>query len=358
MNTTIHTICDEMKKAQMDAMIISDPVSIDYLIDYYTQPGERLFALILTQSGQMTLILNQLFPSRSGDQRVSVISYHDGDPILEQITLILDQGTIGIDKNWPSHFLIDLMKLKPDFNFVQGSPIIDRIRSIKTNEEVALLRQASHRNDQVMKELIDHLAANRTEEEMVEYLGHLYEKYECQGFSFEPIIAYGPNGADPHHTTDKSIPQLGQSIVLDIGSRYNGYCSDMTRTVFWGKASPEYKTIYKTVLNANLAAIEHVHPGVSFASIDQAARSIIEAAGYGPYFTHRTGHSIGREVHEAGDVGPDNHQLVEVGQVFSIEPGIYLPGKMGVRIEDLVVVTHDGCEVLNQANKELIEINK
>ncbi|MGF3067309.1 M24 family metallopeptidase [Facklamia sp. P12950] len=346
-------LLDAMQKKDISQFLISDPSTIDYLVGYHTDPGERLLLLSIKRNGQMQLILNQLFPTFKEKDNLAIKYYNDGEPIIKELAEALEAGNIGIDKNWPSHFLINLMKQHPNAEYVNGSPLVDKIRAIKSKEEIDIMREASHRNDQVMQALIKKIDATTSENEIKEQLASLYKEYECDGFSFEPIIAYGPHGADPHHSTDDSLPQVGQSIIIDIGSSYKGYCSDMTRTVFFGEVSDKHKEIYQTVLKANEEAIKQVKPGVSFASIDLTARKIIEDAGYGEYFTHRTGHFIGRDVHEYGDVSQHNHNKVEVGNVFSIEPGIYLPGEMGVRIEDLVVVTETGCEVINLANKEL-----
>ncbi len=355
----LDTILEQMNQQHLSHLIISDPFSIDYLIGYYTDPGERLLLLVLQADGQMRLILNRLFPPfqpQTRQENLQVDYYNDGEAILELLSKKIDFRKTGVDKKWPSIFLIELMNHSPHMQVVHGSPIIDQLRAVKTPAEIEKMTDASKRNDQAMQEVINLLKKAYTEIEMVDQLAKIYTALDCDGFSFEPIIAYGPNGADPHHITDDSKPEPGQSVVIDIGSSRHGYCSDMTRTVFYGQPSQRDQEIYHTVLEANLAAIKQIKPGVTFASIDQAARQVIEEAGYGEYFTHRTGHFIGREVHEYGDVGPFNEAKVEVGNVFSIEPGIYLPGEMGVRIEDLVVVTEDGCQLLNHYPKELIII--
>ena len=195
-----------------------------------------------------------------------------------------------------------------------------------------------------------------TEAELGEELLKIYLKNGAQGHSFEPIIAYGAHAADPHHETDDSKGSYGDAVVLDVGCLVNGYCADMTRTVFIGKASEEAKKIYAIVKEANRRGIEAAKPGARFCDVDRAARDYIEEQGYGQYFTHRTGHNIGLEVHEFGDVSFTNEEVLKPGMCFSVEPGIYVPGGIGVRIEDLVLITEDGCEVLNHFTKDLIEV--
>lgn len=351
----IKALLIEMKLANISNLLISDSASIAYLIAYHTSPGERLLLLTIDSEGHLTLYLNKLFPAFETEEllkKVEVIYYSDGEPVLSTIANQLHNGKTGIDKNWPSHFLLDLMSFTQNLEPVQGSVLIDQLRSVKTADEQTTMKIASAKNDQAMEGLFNLISLGLTEAQMVDELSKLYVSLECDDFSFEPIIAYGPNGADPHHETNHDQPKIGDSVVIDIGSYYQGYASDMTRTVFYGQPSEESLHIYQTVRSANEAAIAMIKPGVRFSEIDLTARKIIEDVGYGPFFTHRLGHSIGREVHEAGDVSQHNSDKVQVGNVFSIEPGIYIPGKLGVRIEDLVIVTETGCQVLNHVTKE------
>jgi Xaa-Pro dipeptidase len=176
------------------------------------------------------------------------------------------------------------------------------------------------------------------------------------GPSFDTIIGSGPNSALPHYTAGDKVLNPGDSIVIDFGGMYQGYCSDMTRTVMLGKATSEYKEVYEAVKGGQLRALEAVKPGMKASDIDAAARNYITEKGYGDYFIHRTGHGIGMEVHEEPYINNISDTVLQPGMVFSIEPGVYLPGKFGVRIEDLVMVTETGVEVLNKFSKELIEI--
>lgn len=350
-------LVNAMKERQINNMIVTDVYSIRYLIGYYTQPGERLLALIITDRSEHYLILNNLFPRSEESDMYSVLYYQDGEAIMERIAEVLSDGVTSIDKTWPSHFLLELMDIKQDLQPVNATDIIDDLRGVKSTEEINIMREASALNDQVMERLITSLTSGQTESEYADQLASYYKELGHSGFSFEPIVGFGPNGADPHHTTDESTGQPGDPVVLDIGGMYKGYASDMTRTVFYGQPSQEALDVYEIVRQANQAGIDAVKPGVPLSEIDLAARKVIEDAGYGEYFTHRLGHFIGQEAHEAGDVSQYNDALTKVGQVFSIEPGIYLLNKFGVRIEDLVVVTEDGCEVLNHVSKEPIIIN-
>lgn len=346
-------VIENMQRHNLDQMIITSTSSIFYLTGKWIEPGERMLALYVNANGDKKLFINELFPVEE-DLGVELHIYNDSqDPIEALSKLVIENKALGIDKEWPSHFLIRLMSKKTGITFINGSPIVDEVRMIKDSEEIILMREASQVNDKAMGDLVELISKNYTEKKVCKLLLDIYEKHGADGFSFYPLIAYGANAAEPHHDSDNSILSEGDSVILDIGGRKNHYSADMTRTVFFKELKEEYKNIYNIVREANLKAIELVKPGVRFCDIDKEARDVIEKEGYGKYFTHRTGHNIGIDVHEYPDVGAANEMEVQEGMIFSIEPGIYLPGKWGVRIEDLVLVTKDGCEVLNKYSKEL-----
>ncbi len=350
----LNKILQEMERQNIPQMIISSPASIFYLTGKWIEPGERMLTLYINTNGDKKLVINELFPV-SAIEGTELIWYKDTDePIGRLINIVDKTKVLGVDKFWPAHFLIKLMERNAAAGFVNGSPIIDRARMIKDAEEIQLMRESSRINDSVMEEVIKNLSEEYSEKKMVNILADIYENKGADGFSFSPIVAYGANAADPHHDSDSSKVQKGNNVIFDIGGVRKHYCSDMTRTVFYKEVSDEHKAVYNLVRKANLATIDKVKPGVRFCDIDKAARDVIKNAGYGKYFTHRTGHSIGIEVHDFGDVSSVNTEEVAPGMIFSIEPGIYLSGDIGVRIEDLVLVTETGVEVLNKFTKDLI----
>ncbi|SHH15315.1 M24 family metallopeptidase [Tepidibacter thalassicus] len=347
-------ILKEMESKNIPQMLVTDPAAIFYLTGKWIHPGERLLALYINLNKEHKLFINELFPVHE-DLGVEKIWFNDTQDGVEIVSRYIDkEKPIGIDKNWPARFLLRLMELEGGSAFVNGSEIIDRVRMCKDDEEKNLMREASRINDIAIEKMIKLIPQKYSEKKMAQILGEIYEELGANGFSFSPIIAYGANAADPHHEPDNSIVKEGDSIIIDIGCVKNSYCSDMTRTVFYKNVSDKSREVYNVVLEANKKAIDIVKPGMRFCDIDDVARNHIESAGYGKYFTHRTGHSIGIEVHDFGDVSTVNTDRIEPGMIFSIEPGIYLPGEVGVRIEDLVLVTEDGCEVLNKYDKELI----
>ena len=349
----VNRILKLMKEEGIKQLLITSPASIYYLTERHIAPGERMVCIYLNYKGEATLVINELFPFKEVEG-LKLLWYKDSEEHVDKLLTLVDSScSLGIDKEWPSRFLIKLMEKEAAKGYVNSSYIIDRVRMIKDEEEQNLMREASRVNDRVMERLIASIKGDITEKRMTNILQDLYQEEGADGFSFSPIIAYGANGADPHHDCDGSLLKEGDSIILDIGGIKNNYCSDMTRTVFYKNVSEKHSTIYDIVRKANEAAIKMVKPGVRFCDIDRAAREVIEEAGYGKYFTHRTGHSIGLEVHDFGDVSSVNTDKLEAGMIFSIEPGIYLPGDFGVRIEDLVLVTEDGVEVLNSSSKDL-----
>lgn len=346
-------LLEMMNLEQIDQLLVSDPAAIFYLTGKWIHPGERLLVLLIDRAGTHKLFINELFPVYE-DFGVEKVWFKDIDDSVQLVANALSGSRIGIDKNWPAKFLLKLMEYAPNMKYLNGSLLIDRIRANKDEAEKAKMRVASLMNDQAMGEMIALVKNRGTEVEMSGALADIYKGVGADGFSFGPIVAFGKNAADPHHEPDETPLCEGDSIIIDIGCKKDSYCADMTRTVFYKSVSEKAREVYETVLEANRLAIAAVKPGARFCDVDLAARNHIESKGYGPYFTHRTGHSIGIEVHDFGDVSSVNTDLLEVGMIFSIEPGIYLTGEVGVRIEDLVLVTETGCEVLNKFEKDLI----
>ena len=342
-----------MEDAGVPQLLISDPAVIYYLAGVSIQPGERMLVLVLRADGAHRFFINDLF-HQTGDLGAPITYYNDTQDGAALVAGALIPGeTVAVDKNWPARFLLRLQELHGG-KCVNSSPIVDGVRAIKTPEEQEKMRAASRLNDQVMGRIIQALPEDHTETELADLLLQYYLDAGCSGYSFEPITAFAGNAADPHHVTDNSRGRRGDCVVLDIGGRKDDYCSDMTRTVFLGEVSDRQREIYEIVREANLRGIAAAKPGNRMCDVDKAARDYITEKGFGKYFTHRTGHSIGLEVHEAGDVSAVNEAVIRPGQCFSVEPGIYIPEEgIGVRIEDLVLITEEGCEVLNHYPKDL-----
>lgn len=232
--------------------------------------------------------------------------------------------------------------------------IINDLRAAKDADEIALMVEAQRITDAAFSEIVKFIKPGMTEREVAAKLVYDMMRMGANKVSFDPIVVSGPNGSLPHGIpSDKKI-ENGEFVTMDFGCMYGGYCSDMTRTVAVGEPTEEMRKVYDTVLQAQLAGIAATKAGIPGKVIDVAARQVIEDAGYGEYFGHSYGHSLGLEIHENPNASTHEEKCLPVGAVLSAEPGIYLPGRFGVRIEDVTVLTADGCVVLTKSPKELI----
>lgn len=354
MNSRVKKVVVEMRQQNIDQLIVCDPSSIDYLIGYQNDPGERMYVLLLSQNNEHTLFMNRLFYLNK-DLDIDIVWFDDTDDYVKILSqYIKGDGCIGVDKFWNAKFLLPLMDYLPQTKFILGSQCVDFIRMVKDAEEQQYMIKSSQINDLAVDRMIELVALGKySEKEVAEKLATIYKELGADDNSFLPIVAYGENCADNHHMGDDTLIQPGDSIIIDMGCYYHGYCSDMTRTVFYKKVSDEQRRVYELVKKANEAAEGMIKPGVRLCDIDKCARDIIKEGGFIAEFNHRLGHFIGRDVHEYGDVSANFDMPVKEGMIFSIEPGVYIKGDFGVRIEDLVLVTKDGCKVLNSYSKDL-----
>jgi Xaa-Pro aminopeptidase len=230
------------------------------------------------------------------------------------------------------------------------------LRVKKTEEEIANLRQAEHIGDIAFNEILSHIKPGVTELEIAAKIEYIMKCNGAEKLSFETIVAAGINGSKPHAEPGNYKIQSGDLVTMDFGCVYNGYCSDMTRTVCVGKANAKQREIYDIVLKAQTAVIDTLKPGMKGKEYDKIARDIIADAGYGEYFGHGLGHSVGLEIHEDPRFSVSEERIIEAGTIITVEPGIYIPDFGGVRIEDMLVLTEDGCEDFAHSRKDLIEL--
>lgn len=349
----INAVLAKMAELGMEQLLVTDPASVYYLSEHYEEPIERFWAMLLKQDGTVLVIANKLFtlPEIPAE---AIRWYADGTSGPALLIDLLDRDkTLAVDGTMKAKFLLELMNLKAAADYVDGSEVMKQVRACKDAAEQQLMIAASEINDAAMDRFKSLIHEGVTETEMAEQMLSIYRELGAEDHSFEPLVGFGGNAACGHHSPDGTVLKKGDCVLIDVGCKKDGFCSDMTRTFFFGEPDEESRKVYETVLKAQLAAEAAIKPGVPLKEIDAIARGVITEAGYGEYFTHRLGHFIGMDVHEAGDVSPNSELIAKPGMIFSIEPGIYLPDKVGVRIEDLVLVTEDGVKLLNHYPKEL-----
>lgn len=349
----VDAVLANLESMGLSQVLITDPLSILYLTGRLIKPLERFYALYLNRNGSHKIFINQL-ETVPEDLGVEKVRFTDTDPYLDLVVKAVDcREPLGVDKNMAARFLLPLMDRGAAAGYVNASLALDKARGVKDAQEQELMRRASQLNDEAMEIFKTLIRPEITERNVAEQIKQIYLDLGADGLSFEPLVAFGANAADGHHGPDNTKLKTGDCVLLDVGCTYQGYCSDMTRTYFFQEVTPRQREIYDLVLQANLEAEKSVRPGVALCELDGIARGIITRAGYGPNFTHRLGHFIGLEDHDFGDVSSAATDRAVPGNIFSIEPGIYLEGEIGVRIEDLVLVTETGCEILNHLPKEL-----
>ncbi|MCI9559075.1 MAG: aminopeptidase P family protein [Lachnospiraceae bacterium] len=346
-------VLKNMEEKGLEQMLVSDPPSIYYLTGKWILPNERLLALYLNKNGNHKLFVNKLF-TVDGDIGIEKVWFSDTDPGCEIIAGYTNHDKLlGIDKKMAARFLLELMELGAGSGFKNASECVDKARRVKDEDEKEKMILASKLNDEAMERFKGLIREGVTEQQVAAEMNAIYKELGTEGPSFGPLVSFGANAAIGHHKPDHTVLKPGDCVLFDVGCKKNSYCSDMTRTFFYKSVSEKGREVYEIVKKANLAAQAAMKPGMRFCDIDKVARDIITEAGYGPNFTHRLGHCIGIEVHDAGDVSSINTDVVEEGMIFSCEPGIYLPGEVGVRIEDLMLMTKDGAVSLNHVSKEL-----
>ena len=350
-NSRLEKLRDAIKAEELDAMVVANPMSIFYLTGAKVYPLERMWLLLVRADGKDVLFANKLFVF--DEPEVEVLWHSDNDDAPAVLCSELSGvKRLGTERDLTAKYIIPIIETYPQIA-ISLTAAVDDIRIIKDSEECDRMRKSSVTNDKALEYAFSKVREGMTEKELAAFVKEGFEKQGVPELSFETIVAFGENASDPHHGTGDTKLKKGDCVLIDMGGIYEGYCSDMTRTKFFGAVTEEQRKVYETMRMANETAKTVIRPGVRFCDIDAVARNLISDAGYGEYFTHRLGHGIGMTVHEPQDVSPVNTNTVKPGMCFSIEPGIYLPGKFGVRIEDLVIVTEDGCECLNNDSRDL-----
>ncbi len=338
---------------KIDAILITDKYNMNYFSGYTGGEG-----YILVTDRSMYIFTDSRYIEQASLESTESIVYDVGNNSYSKLVKsIIDEcgikslGFENLNIGYNPYF--QLNKVCTDTNFVPMDNKINVLRCVKSNEEIELIRRAEAVGDKAYSHILDYIIEGVSERDIAVELEYFMKKSGADGLSFDTIVASGSNSSMPHAmVTDKKI-SAGDFVTMDFGCIYKGYCSDMTRTVALSGCSKEQENIYDIVLEAQEEALSEIKPGIPCNYIDSIARDIISDAGYGEYFGHGLGHGVGLYIHEEPRFSPKCDVILEPNMIITVEPGIYLPGKFGVRIEDLVVVTEDGYENLTNSYKEL-----
>ncbi|WP_276961474.1 MULTISPECIES: aminopeptidase P family protein [Ferrimicrobium] len=348
--------------SDIDVALISLGRELPWLIGYQAMPLERITCLYMDAKGTTRLIIPKLeAPRVRALPGLELVPWVDGEDPFELLgSMIRDSKVVAVDDRFMSGWLLPLMGRAPRVSFRSATAFLNPLRRQKDALEIEMLGLAASAADRVAERLIrgEIAVQNRREVEVAKDIGDALRQEGHSGVNFA-IVGSGPNSASPHHEPSSRLIVPGDALVLDFGGTYSiddepGYCSDTTRTFVVGEIPEGFSELYEVLYRAQAAAREGIRVDMSGKEADLVARNVITEAGYGEYFVHRLGHGIGLDEHEDPYLSSDNLLPLEAGTAFSIEPGIYLPGRFGARIEDIVILEEAGVRALNQSPRELV----
>ena len=349
-------IADSLASRGLDAMLLTNEANRFYACGFHS-PGTDGVALV-TRQGNYYFTDSRYTEAAERhiqDAAIAEVSRGRGYTILINEVIQAEHiEKMGFEDAYMTVQDYNVYKEKFLCELLPAADLLTELRKVKDAGEMEAMVAAQRIAERAFDDILKEIRPGVTEKEIAARLQYLMLHYGASDMSFDPIVVSGPNGSLPHGVPSEKTIQPGELVPMDFGCIYGGYCSDMTRTVAVGEVSEEQKQVYETVLSAQKAAISAAKAGMTGAELDGVARKVIEEAGYGAYFTHSFGHGVGVEIHESPNASPANGQPLPAGAVISAEPGIYIPGKLGVRIEDVIRLTEEGCENLTKAPKELI----
>ena len=342
-----------MLEKNLDALLLTDEKNQRYATGFHISDGAVLVtkkrAALITDSRYIEAAENTV------DPEVTPILYSRENPLMKRILEVLHEDgaeRVGAEEGKLSHGQYLAYEKRLGLTLLPAQELLVQLRASKTGDEIQRMIHAQRISEAALEEVLPMLRPGMTEREAAAELVYHMLKNGSEGNSFDPIVVTGKNTSLPHGVPGDSVICEGDFVTMDFGCLYDGYCSDMTRTVAIGYATDEMRNVYETVLKAQLAGIAAARAGVSGKSIDGAARQVIADAGYGQYFGHGFGHCLGLDIHEPPTANPSGETIMPVNAVSSAEPGIYLPGKFGVRIEDVMILREEGAEVITRAPKK------
>lgn len=347
----LEQIRQKLQENNCDVFITNNRVNRRYLTKFTGSAG-----LVWISATDNILITDFRYTEQAQQQSPDWQIIQQEPTLIETMQRLVDQHQVKRIAYESDHVTVDQLtqwQEKLPVEFVPTKNWVLQLRMIKTEDEIAKIAKAASIADQALAELLPRIKPGMKEKELAFELEFTMRRLGAEGVSFDPIVGSGPQGALPHAVPGDREFQYGDFIVLDFGCVYEGYCSDMTRTLLMGQPTEKHLEIYNLVLEAQLKALAAVKPGVTGKQVDQIARDIIAGAGYGECFGHGLGHGVGLEIHEDPRLSQFGEDILVPGMIVTVEPGVYLPGWGGVRIEDLVVVTENGCRILTATPKDL-----
>ena len=351
--THFEKIAAELKNRGLDAMLITSAPGEFYAVGFH---GEGA-ALITPDKTWYYTDSRYIEAAQSLITGAEVILWTSDAPYRKQIAELAKAhgvAKLGFEEEYMSVADHTAWTKAVEAEFVPASSLLTDLRMVKDADELAAMREAQRVTDEALLEILNFIKPGLTESEVAARLTYIMARKGAERNSFDPIVACGANGSKPHAVPGPDVIQKGQFVTMDFGCVVGGYCSDMTRTVAIGQPSEEMELVYHTVLKAQLAGIAAAHAGVTGKEVHEAGAKVIADAGYGAYFGHGFGHSLGIEIHENPRFSGLWDKPIPAGALLSAEPGIYLPGKFGVRIEDVIMLTEDGCIDITRSPKQLI----
>ena len=351
----IEKIQEQLKEQGLDGLLLTDEKNQRYAAGFAFTDGAVLVgrekAWLITDSRYIEAA------EKTATAGVQVRLYDRERPLLAQLKEAIQEAgmeRLAAEDSKLSHREYLAWEKALGLPLLPAGELMARLRAAKTEEEIDAMRAAQAIAEKALEEVLELIRPGMTEKQVMAELVYRTLRHGSEGNAFDPIVVSGPNTSLPHGVPGERVIQKGDFVTMDFGCLKEGYCSDMTRTIAVGEATEEMRNVYHIVLQAQLAGIAVARAGIPGKEIDAAARKVITDAGYGDYFGHGFGHSLGLDIHEAPSANPRGEEPMPAGAVCSAEPGIYLPGRFGVRIEDVMILRENSCEVITKAPKKLI----
>ena len=353
MNKRVQAFLDKMQEKELDGIIINNLKNVYYLTGFWGSNGT-----VFISRDRQILVTDARYIIAAKQEVTGFEVFAERDELATIAKIAKDMGLsrIGFEDEISVSYYHRMQAAFEGLELIPQTQFVEALRMIKDESEIATIRKACSISDQAFHDALEFIKPGKTEIEIANFLDFRMRELGAAGLSFDPILASGINSSKPHAPPMHKPVELGEAITMDFGCLYEHYVSDMTRTIYLDHVSDEQAEIYNTVLKANQALIDQAKAGLGFRDFDKIPRDIIVEAGYGQYFTHGIGHGIGLDIHEEPYFSQTSTEVIKSGMVLTDEPGIYIEGKYGVRIEDDILITDTGCELLTLAPKELIVI--